>query len=244
MYDSVQFKGIENVIKAFEQRDVEFWGIWQKKCLITKGMGSEELKTFLQMLIENGSGAVYTLKIFEDIDDLKKIKENSSADGSFSFRLNSDMPGTLDSSMNNYEQVNSRNKLFQRLDAIENKLNGVGEEENEPDTFYDKVIGIISDPNRLQQYVGIIKEIFSNNNPQPAAQSFRPAVAAIGNTQPVIMKAHEQPTADTMERLAKALDTLEKHDPKIVDHLEKLANLASEKPGKFKGLLTMLENFF
>jgi hypothetical protein len=44
------------------------------------------------------------------------------------------------------------------------------------------------------------------------------------------------------QRLGKAIDQLERADPKIIDHLEKLAALSVKNPMLFNLLLTQLDN--
>jgi hypothetical protein len=44
-----------------------------------------------------------------------------------------------------------------------------------------------------------------------------------------------------VRRLGAAINVLEQHDENLVDHLEKLAQVATSDPVKFKGLLSMLD---
>lgn len=240
MFDAVQFRGGDNVIKAYQQRQADTWAIFQKNCLITKGSDEEELKAFLSMLAEGGSRAVYTLKIYDDLGTAD-IKDKTPADGSFSFILTNDTDGDLDNSLSQYSATNKRNKLFERLEAIEARLNGA-DQDDEDNSLMGKIGQVLSDPDELMKYVRAAKEIFGTGTPQPTY------TAAIGNAAPKneamnYTQQPQQPTEKDMQRLSDALDTLGKADPKIIDHLEKLAKLATDKPGKFKSLLTMLETF-
>lgn len=233
MYDSVQFRGKEAIMQAYRLREVDVWGIWQKNTLNMKGDDEEGLSQYLDMLIASGGNAIYTLKIFEDIDDPKMVKEKTQADGSFNFRLGS----VDDTSMmpELYARTNAKNKLFERLDAIEAKLAGAEPQED----IHDRIIGIISDPNQLMQYAEVFKFLFSNNNqPQP---QLPPRMAAVGNVVPMDKQPRKPPTEKEMERLSVALDTLGDNDPKLIEHLEKLAKISATNKSLFTTLTNMLE---
>lgn len=244
MFQAVQFIGRKNIMQAYDLRDVAFWGIWQKNCLIHKGEGREELEEFLSMLENNGSRAAYTLKLFEDATDLKQIKEKTQADGSFSFKLNEYEGGDLDSG-GQYYHTNKKNKLFERLESIEEKLAGITEgdhdDDNANESFEQKLIGVISDPNQLAAYVDIFKNLFAPAAPVAVGKIGN--TKQMGNTQPTAQQSQPMTEEQTRTRLVKALEILEAHDPKIIEHLESLAMLAQDKPGKFKSLLAMMDTF-
>jgi hypothetical protein len=84
-----------------------------------------------------------------------------------------------------------------------------------------------------------IKSFFSSTPQTPAAVGSIPSPSGYSNNNQAM---NEQPTEQDMQRLSAALDILGANDPKIVDHLEKLASMAQNKPGTFKTLLSMLEN--
>lgn len=229
----VQFRGKENVLKAFESRGVDVWGIWLKKTLNWKGVGAGDLSRYLEMLEQNGAGDIYTLKVFEDLDDATGVKENTPADGSFNFTLYPGNGGFADSSITRYEATNNKNKLFERLELIEEKLAGLPGED-EPVSIEKTIVDILQDPQRLQQYVNVGRSIMG----LPTTQNNYPA--AMGN---VSTANNEETQEQRVRRLSDALNILEQHDPEIVEHLEKLAMMAQDNPNKFKGLLSMLQMF-
>lgn len=242
MASGVQFRGKAAILKAFENINAECWGIFLKKTLNWKGTGSDDLSEYLQMLEDNGAGDVYTLKIFEEISEPKQIKENTPADYSLNFTLyGNSNAGYQDGSVTRYEAINTKNKLFERLESIEQKLGLIDapKEEEEP-TIEKTIIGIIEDPDKLLQYVNIGKLILGF----PAQDTAPRYPAVLGNTN--TMNQGEQNTISQeqrIKRLAAAIDILEANDSKIVEHLEKLALIAQDNPKKFQSLLNMLNVF-
>lgn len=234
-YETVQFKGMEDTLAAFDARSVEVWGVWQGKRLITKGEGQDELQTFLKMLCK--TGGVYTLKVFEDIDDLKKMKENTPADGSFNFRLFPEEGDESENQLTQWSASNNKNKLFQRLDAIEQKLTGIGAVPEEPKSLEETITDIITDPEKLQLYANILGSVF-NKTPAAAPAQLYSGMAAVGNTTPMAQVTKEQ----QYQRISAALDILEQHDPKLMEHLEKLAMMAQDNPGMLKTILATLDS--
>lgn len=237
---TVQFRGKDQVLQAFSARSVPVWGIWQDKTLQFKGEGEEDLRTFLTMLAEGGSKAVYTLKIFEDITDPKEVKEKTEADGSFNFQLYQyDSDGEEEGGK--YGETNRKNRLFQRLEAIENKINGIGEADDVPefsDVIRDEVIGVIQNPEKLVQWVSIIKGLFTPGINNQQQQHYQPALASIGKIETeTTLSMTEQ---EKQNRLISAITILENADPKLLEHLEKLAMMAQDNPAKFKMLIGML----
>lgn len=228
MANIVQFIGKDAVMQAFSNRDVEAWSIFLYKQFIHKGVGAGDLHAFLSM-IEGGSNAIYTLKVYEDIEDAKKIKEKTEADGSYNFRLDGEgmSVGAFQQSKLLFDKQAS-----DRLKLIEDKLNEEPEEEEE--TIGSIVSNIIRDPVKTMQWVEIIKYIFSPGTATANAEPFK-QIAQMGNTVP--------PTNDDkLDRIEAALDTLGRNDAKICEHLEKLAQISVKNPSKFKMLLSALEN--
>lgn len=235
MAGSVQFMGKEQVFDAFDNRGVDAWAIFQGKQFIHKGIGGEDLSSFLDMLKAGGSNATYTLKIFEDITQLSQIKEKTECDGSYNFKIN----GPNEGGAINGSYTRANDEILKRLDAIEQRqLSILEEEEEEPETIGSVIIDVIKNPNKAMQWFEIVKGIFTNNNQQPtqgpAIVRQIPPAASMGNPDP-------GNSDENLTRLEKALDTLGANDPKIIEHLEKLADISAKKPGVFKTLLSMLE---
>lgn len=220
MAQSVQFIGVEETIKAFQNRDVEAWSIWQSNQFMFKGLGLDELKSTLNMLYSNGSQAIYSLRVYEDVKDVKKIKSTTSDDGSFNFRLN-----RLDYEGGNPGSRESTNNLIlSKLTALEAKFEALESEDEEKDNNDDfGMIGrIISHPSIAPAVPAIIQGIvqsFTKNIP-PSRQ-----IAGVTNDA----------------ELEKVVLELKKHDPDLTLHLNKLLQIAQTNNTLFNQLLTYLQ---
>ena len=241
MAGSCQFVGKEQVLAAFESRNVEAWAVFQGKQFIHKGYGSEDLSAFLDMLKEGGSNATYTVKVFEGLKDESSIKEKTECDGSYNFKINAPNEGVAGTG---YFNNRGNDLILQRLQAIEEKLEEQPEQ-NEPESIgaivHTAIIDVIRDPNKALQWAEIFKGIFTPGKVSPGQE---PAILRQipGPASPAAVGA-----ADTTEsretRFLNAINTLEALDSNLIEHLEKLAEIASKKPKAFKNLLSMLENF-
>lgn len=241
MAGSVQFVGKDQVMAAFESREVEAWGIFQHKQFIHKGYSSEDLSAFLDMLLEGGTNATYTMKVYEGMKDASGIKEKTECDGSYNFKINVPGEGIAGAGyMNN--QGNAQ--ILKRLTEIEEKLQGDDQPEiDEPETIGSVIIDVIKDPNKALQWANIIKDIFNPPAPGTAAPVQRHIAeiiqpAAMGNTNTAATNLTED---EKENRIIAVMGILEAQDPYLLFHLEKLASIAQKKPAAFKNLLSMLE---
>jgi len=169
---AVQFIGIDAVVKAFEYKKTAAWSIFQGRALLHKHEGkdieesAETLQEFLQ-LISTGSTAIYTLKVYESVE---KITEKTGCDGSFNFRLvNEDTRQRT----NEYFD-NGRNKVLERLEAIEQKLNEDDEPEEPPGVMGQLGNILLADPSKLPLLVSsllsTIQLILPGQKQQPPPQ--------------------------------------------------------------------------
>jgi hypothetical protein len=224
MTNAVQFRGMDEVLKAYEFRKANAWSIWCGKDYLTKGEGKEMLADFLTMLDENGSKAIYKLKIYEDIS-ASQVKEKTEADGSFSFLLYtkefSEFEGTR------YD--GTHNKTYRELQELK-KMILERDEKPEPDTIGSIGMDLLRNPGDAIQWINVIRAI--TGQPLLSIPQTSGAIAGIGSVD-----NEEQ----RQQRAATAIDVLEKNDPKLVSHLEKLANIATENPALFKTFITMLD---
>jgi hypothetical protein len=218
MANYVQFKGMDHVISAFKYRAVEAWSLWQGKQFIHKGIGTDELHTFLSMLQQGGSNAIYTLKVYEEITDASDIKDNTSCDGSFNFNLWS--PEMLPATGYN-------NQIVSRLTAIEERLT---EEEDKPKKNKLGIIGDILDHPMMEQIAPIvipqILDWIMGKKAQPYKPQPQAAIAGINNE----------------EDLQKAIQILLQHDNQLTKHLLKLSEIAINNPQSFKFLIQTLDS--
>jgi hypothetical protein len=265
---SVQFRGTKTILKAFENFQADAWAIFQAKNLLFKGIGSDLLEEILKSMEPYGSDAIYQLRVYEDIDDAKSIKDRTEADGSFSFKL-----GEEGSFSGGSSYVRS---LEERIKKMESERD---DDDDEDKTIGGRIgnalIGLLEQPNELIQLIGTLKQVF-----QPVPQGvasigrvttdFAPPVYSqpIEHPVPVInnqenfsevakaKKAEEVKPVEAQKeeinnlsddqkitRLSAAITTLENADADILFHLEKLAKIATDSPQNFKMLVTMLDNF-
>lgn len=256
---SIQFRGLSQTMTAFENRGVDAWSLWDGKAFMFKGIGSNDLTTILESLNNSGTTAIYTLKVYEDVTDVKKIKASTDCDGSFNFRLyeredevNNYRPGQ---SYEHVRQLTERvNTLEERiLAALETKQE---EETEEPETnFIGTITGLLQDPDKLEKLITLGRSLLGQPV-QPAYVGNVNKLAGPGNgSNPSLSPSSQQPAAvapmesqytpedqqERVERLAVAVDTLEKADPAILEHLEKLASMAANKPDQFKMLVSMID---
>ncbi len=254
MATGLQFRGLENVLRAYNYKSVEAWSVFDGKNLMHKGWGEEELREFLTLICEGGSGVCYTLKVYEDIEDAKKIKSSSPDDGSFRFKLvdvESDPGYTYRT--NSLGSVNDNLRLLnERLDKLEGPI-------DEDETFSESVgkamqnavIGAIENPEKIGAFVDAIKQLLGISVPRPAIGHISRAgagyplpntgekITAMGNEFEQTENAASY--EDKINRLSACIDLLERFDPKIVEHLEKLAAMAQSNPKKFASLTAMLD---
>lgn len=231
---AIQLIGKKQVIEAYSNLDVDVWAIFQYKSLMTKGQGISMLEQFLELLSTNAAGAIYTLKVYEDIDDPKQVKEKTEASASLNFKLNTqdfaeDGSPVYLNKLENY-------KLYQEIQGLKKQIEEMGTY-REPETLEQAAIGLLGNPGELATLVMAVKELFRPAG-TPAPQLPQPATVGKINTGMKI----DQLTDNDRQRLANALDILGNKDPKIIEHLEKLAAVANNNPSQFQLLLMTLDN--
>lgn len=240
---TVQFYGAGQVLRAFTARGLPTWAIFIQKNLWMPGSGADELKAALSML-PPGSEAIYTLRCY-DIED-SEVRERTESCGSFNFKMSEESSmGSMGGGSYEY-----RLKLEERI----KKLEGEAEEEEESilGAIGSAAIGLLERPSELVQVIGAIRAMFQGQQPTPQQYA---AVGAVvkefpKKKAPVAAEVVAEPEKivvmdknEKLQRLAAAIDLLEKNDSEIVVHLEKLAKISEEKPGMFKMLLGSLNDF-
>lgn len=245
---SVQFFGQTQIMNAAEARKCPGWAIFIGRSLFMKNEEKEMtasmqlLEQALEALKESGTEAIYTIKFFEHPDrGALKIKENTVCDGgSFNFKL-------IEPEEREGRQVGyfaSTRLLEDRVKQLEAQLQEKDESEDEPETIGSIFIDLLKNPSDLAQLVNIGRGLLGMNV-QPFQQigNSSPIRAGQGATQGAVQETTQEsvPAGDKLERLAAAIDTLEKEDPNLVDHLEKLATMAKNTPDKFRAIVSMLD---
>jgi hypothetical protein len=245
---SIQFRGVKETLKAFDLLDCPVWAVGQGKDPVQfRGEGADDLAKLLEMLAANGSGAIYSLRVYDDLDNARDIRAKTEHSGGFNFQLaNYDGQGG-----GYYEKL----KLEERIKELESEKEEEEEEGGIMGKIGNAVLGMLqNDPERLIGILKAGKELLS----MPTA----PAV--IGNVirdfarpqepqpQPNFTNDSNAKKTDTvmnisddekMQRVAAAFDELEKNDPQFLIHIEKLAKISRENPQMFKMLLMNLDSF-
>jgi hypothetical protein len=248
---SIQFRGLENALQAYVNKDVSCWSIWQGKQMLDKGQDAETLRAFLELLEASNSEAIYTVRVYEDITDPKKIKSGTQDDGSFNFRLNEPNQLPAPYRVGNYDRGNFRRgeSLEDRFAELEDKISGFIESHTtapavpEEDTLQGAFIGLLKDPDKLGKFIDVTKNLLGQSS-QP---SYIGNVHRLQETPSLSPSTNGAASASNLSaeekltRLGAAIDALEKADPDLVPHLEKLAKVATENPRQFSQLITMLD---
>lgn len=216
MGKTVQFIGRDNVVTAYESRGIDVWGLFDGKNMITCGDTADELRDFLMKMERSHTEAIYTLKVYSKVEDADEVDSRTPDSGAVNFKLshsNYSVSGT--------GGVNAQ--LDARLKAIEDKLNGEDDDDDEkPKGLEGMLMGLLEKPEELIQVIGMVKSIFTKTPPVGAA------VAGI-------------PPNPANDRLEQVINRLSRHDEHIILHLEKLADLAERKPSTFKFLIDQLD---
>lgn len=223
---AIQFFGRSNVLSAYNHRGIEVWGIFNGKNLITSGQTADELDNFLGLLEPGGSAAPYILKVYRD-QDADDITDKTECNGSFTFKL-------TDPGYNATRLGGTDPSISERLGILEKMVVGAYKEEPEEDDenkedIMSIIMGYLKEPQKLALVINAVRGFATN--------AIAPVPAAVGSVTPGANN-----TEENLQRLSVALDKLERADPKIVEHLEALADIAEKKPPTFKMLLTMLDN--
>ena len=233
---SIQFRDKEQVLEAFNNRKVNAWSIWCSKQFMFKGLGEESLEQILETLSSGSTNAIYTLRVYEDINDLKKIKSNTADDGSFNFRLN-DEAQTLNQEQ--YSHWRNSNAMLSQMKALEAKMDALQAREDEENEEEQTGIGKLLEhpaiagvaPMVIEALVSAVTGIFKNNQ-IPQLQQSQPQPQQRGAINGV--KEFDE---------NKALEILEKlhvYDNDLLTHLEKLLAMAENNNDLFNTLLKYL----
>ncbi|HEU4608493.1 MAG TPA: hypothetical protein VFS31_10315, partial [Chitinophagaceae bacterium] len=132
--------------------------------------------------------------------------------------------------------------ISKRLDDIENKLSGNQHEEKSIGAIlYDH----LENPEKLATLVGTILSVLRPPQPYGMGRTAQPMGYATNqgshNSPENVNTMNGNDTTSAIERLSAAIDVLEKQDPKIVDHLEKLAQISQSNPQLFNMLIRQLD---
>lgn len=224
---SVQFVGISEVLKAFDNMEVVNWSVCQGKALNFSYSGTSEeesrneLETWLKMIGKRTNQAIYVLKFYDPVKG-QRITASTPEHTSFNFRLyDEDYEGER---VSRYPARIAGSELFEEIRSLKDEIktlkerpavvNGTGEE---PLELWEKVL---DHPLTL----GLIGKVFNLD------------LSGVINAG----KIAGVPEGTDLDSI---LDKLEKYDPDLISHLFKLSEIAEKNPANFKMLLSMLDKF-
>jgi len=163
---SVQFHTLENVLNAYQLRDVPAFAIYQGTQLMVKyegkdiDEGSALLEQFLQML--QNSAAIYSLCVYEEFTG--KISNKSAYHGSWNFRFNQITEGAQQGNFM-LQSVNDKlSGLSSRLDALSAKqiaeeLEGEDDPQSKLLSGMDRIGEILGHP-LVERFIPVILSAF------------------------------------------------------------------------------------
>jgi hypothetical protein len=250
-----QFIGKQRVIEAFEK----FGGAWalvQGKKVCASGEGSTELAEWLDIFAAAESRSPYTLHLYGDMDP-EEITTSTKPLRSWDVMIH-DTRGAVSEPVAATGAVGAAARIQKHLDdKIAEKFDLILEKLEEPEESQGiDFVAIAKDyaenPHKMgqvmgavQSIIGILQNLFGMNraNPAPAAMgSVYGYPPQQETTQPaangVTMRASDEAKYN---RLAAVLDRLEAKDPKLIEHLEKLADIAEKDSFTFSMILSRLD---
>lgn len=232
----VQLIGSRAVLQRYEKLNAEAWALYQGKQFIVGGVGGEDLRDWVADFEQSGSTATYTLRVYDCSEAPTCSTGAADYIASVNFKVVDQYEG--------YGIAGHSNKLMERIKGLEDKLKEKDEDQDEDEgqDLNSIIMGWLTEPQKLGMVVGAVRQLFGMASPLPIP-------APVSGTQPQqtingfsLNKESETMSAEqTLERLSRAIDTLEKHDPDLVAHLEKLAKLAQTDQLLFKAIISKLD---
>lgn len=218
--------GKQAIVDCYDDSGLSRFAIFKGKELVVAGDSVEELERVCDRLSLSGSAATYKLRLYEDNAE-ERIKPSTDYVCSYEVKF-------ADPYQGNGVVGGWGNTFLGRIEKLEKQMQG-GKEEKE-DRLTDALYGLIEEPEKLVQAVGAFRALLGFASPTPLSQA---AIAGVEQSSKIITPDDEAKVI----KLSQALDKLEKRDPLIVNHMERLATIAETKPETFKMLLGMLDNF-
>jgi hypothetical protein len=252
--NTVAFRGVGQVVEAYKANDIAPWAIVTGMGKVQDVMfafeeddieaGATMLEECLKRMKAGSSSASYSLRTYK-LKGVQEIESNTSWARSFPFKLyneeDEDYSPFEAGRRHSMREADERIKALQeQIDILKKQQEEQDEEEDKPEGMAGIISGIFNDPVMkpfiMQTIAGIVSKIIPMPSGMPAQ------VAGIGNgaaTAPVESVLEEgQP-----EKVQHAVNVLCTRDPKLGDHLLKLADISVKNPGQFSMLLGMLNNF-
>ncbi len=244
----IQYYGVDAVLDAAKNFRCAAWAIFIRSSLFMK-FEDDDLNASLSFLEQalislepGGTDAIYTIKFFEPAENGKVLKINEKSvctAGGFTFKLTD--PAQREQRALGYAVQSNHvlNQVNERIDKLEKMFIKLMEQEPEPEpeTVGTVLIDALKNPEQLMHLINAGKMLLGF----PIQE--QPPVHAIGNVNSTagVQQQQQEYSEELILRLQTAVSTLEKNDPKLVEHLEKLAVMSETDKGTFSFLLSMLD---
>jgi hypothetical protein len=229
----VQFRGIPNVVKAYSSMKIPAWGIFCGSELLecyegdNLDQGKAFLEEYLDRLLEGQSIAQYSLKVYDDLPTDGKIRPKTEATKGFRFSLQEErVTGS-----------SSTQLILERLEQMEARI-AVHEDDRDDEKRVGGMGDFLSGLMENQE----IKNVISAGIARVLELIINPLIKMQSNpiNQPASIGNISQPDPAQLEKIQNAIAELWNIDPHLGDNLAKLAAYAKKDPGKYRGLVQML----
>lgn len=250
MSTGAHFKGKEQILRAYEFNRVGPWALFSGRDILGQCMdedvetGADQLGQMIDNLVESGAQGYFQLRVYADLPKNGRITNTTPFNYSFRCTLMTDeeFQGARSPAGN----AGSVAAIMGRLERIEQRLSGEGEEEaeeGEPEEDHSlqaTIAGIIRRPDvqnfLLQKVYGLINGLFGQKTAPAAMSGMEPGMNEVQKTSAELFA---QLSPDEQAKFDEAVSILLGGDPKIGTNLMKLANILRNDPGKYKMLCGM-----
>lgn len=235
---SIQFRNKESLLSYYESLGIDTWAIYfEKDKCFSRGASLEDLEKSLSILEDGASNSIYTLRVYNDKSP-EKISPKDIASYSINFRLNGDNMQEPQSSkgVTRSQQYSAIGKVHQMLEEkIAKKMFAMMDGESEREEPENK-LGIIGEILEHPVIGNIVEKVALN------WLSGQTAGLNAGTVQmPVMEPMRAVGNIATDKELVEAIEALKKVDPKLTEHLKKLALLAQTDAAMFAMITNSLD---
>jgi hypothetical protein len=225
---TVQAQDIEGTLELYRLRKVPPFAIFAGNQLLfsenatSMGEGEQILEQYLMILDRSQSMGIYTLCVYDRLEEGALIDNKMKYHGSINFRLKENTPG--------FQQGNGLlNENRSLLMSIDKRLQQLEEEKEEPeDQGVMGAIGAVLNSGIIEQLpmiIGLIRELAA---PKPQGQI--PASDHLGAINPQIGQ----------DQLTEAMEVLKAKVPDFPEIMCKLARIATKNPIRFTGYMLII----
>lgn len=244
MASGIQFRGLDAVMRAYDNNKVIAWSVMYGKLINAKYIGSdahdarEMLNAFLLQLRESDTTAIYTLNLYEELPKNAKIKPSTEPDLAYNFLITEDQ-APRHARYNEIASVNQQ--LLDRITALEAKKALEEEEEDfeEDENSIGGILGGLLKDERIKEWIktkaiGFADQFLSKAKVLPMSNAQPAKVGAVSENDPVLINEDQQAKCN------QALEILVRCDANLGDKLLKIAAIAQNDPDKYQMFSKML----